>query len=238
MLKKALLTAALLVGTSGMAQAEFIKGDWSTVGDQLSVVDTETGIEWLSLTQTVGMSIDEVASQLDTTYAGWRLPTSDEVEQIFAWTFNEFSPDTILNDGHTVFQQNSTRWNAASRLIASYMISSFGETYSDTASNATRSFFRGIYINDTTEGNLVQQAQGYNWYYAAMVEEDRNFADDLSVSNEKYGVFLVSDGGATLASLNEPSINNNNPNAPADVPVTFALGGLALLGFGLRRKIK
>jgi hypothetical protein len=65
-----------------------------------------------------------------------------------------------------------------------------------------------------------------------------NATNDTSSSYTAYGVYLVSDGGTTQSSLNDPSLNANNANAPSSVPLpaTAALLGLGLLGFGARRK--
>jgi hypothetical protein len=62
--------------------------------------------------------------------------------------------------------------------------------------------------------------------------------NNTNYSNDAFGVYLVSDGGTTLSSINDPSLNANNANAPASVPLpaTAALLGLGLLGFGARRK--
>jgi hypothetical protein len=53
--------------------------------------------------------------------------------------------------------------------------------------------------------------------------------------NASSGVFLVSDGGFTYSSINTPTINANNANAPADVPAPFLLS-LVALAFTFRRK--
>jgi hypothetical protein len=46
-----------------------------------------------------------------------------------------------------------------------------------------------------------------------------------------YGVFMVSSGGETLSSLNNPSINANVP-----LPATLGLLGLTMDGLSFRRK--
>ena len=68
---------------------------------------------------------------------------------------------------------------------------------------------------------------------------------NINYSVKNRGVWLVSDGGMTFSSNNDPSINANNPNAPinqvsASVPLPASLGLLAmtLLGFSARRKSK
>lgn len=52
----------------------------------------------------------------------------------------------------------------------------------------------------------------------------------VNISHPSFGVFLVSDGGTTLLSINNPEINANNPNAPVPLPATLGLLGLAMAG--------
>lgn len=56
--KVALVTTMAL--TSVSANAEFIKGDWKVEGEQLSAVDTDTSLEWLSLSVTRGQGFSYV----------------------------------------------------------------------------------------------------------------------------------------------------------------------------------
>jgi hypothetical protein len=71
------------------AQAGIVSTDWKLTNDGLATLDDDglatlddvSGKEWLKLTQTDGMSVASVVSQLDTTFAGWRLPTDEEVRE-------------------------------------------------------------------------------------------------------------------------------------------------------------
>jgi hypothetical protein len=69
------------------------------------------------------------------------------------------------------------------------------------------------------------------------LSSNNNESNNTNFSFITYGVYLVSDGGTTLSLINDPSLNANNANAPASVPLpaTAALLGLGLLGFGARR---
>lgn len=75
-MRKIVLFAVMCLGAyAHVAEASFIKTDWQVAGDRKAVLDSTTGIEWLNLTQTNGLSVNQVISQLDTTFKGWRLPT-------------------------------------------------------------------------------------------------------------------------------------------------------------------
>jgi hypothetical protein len=54
---KITLIALLISATS--AHAELVATDWKNTGDGLATLDTATGIEWLDLTQTDNMSINQ-----------------------------------------------------------------------------------------------------------------------------------------------------------------------------------
>ena len=84
LLKKSLLAATLAVAMAGSANAGYISLDWQEEGDELAFLDEDAGIEWLKLTETAGMSINDVQAELGAggLYEGWRLASAFEVESI------------------------------------------------------------------------------------------------------------------------------------------------------------
>ena len=65
-----------------------------------ATLDSNTGIEWLDLSETVGMSMDYVVSQTGGggEFAGWRLPTSDELNVFFDEIID---PAVVTKSGET-----------------------------------------------------------------------------------------------------------------------------------------
>lgn len=70
-----------------------------------------------------------------------------------------------------------------------------------------------------------------------------SYGNELSserLNGDSYlGYFLVSDGGVTLSSIQDPTLNANNANSPYNVSeslgmASFLLGGLA---FARRKKV-
>jgi hypothetical protein len=57
-LKTTFIAVALLLSATS-TQAALVETDWTNTGDALATLDTDTGIEWLDLTQTLGMSINQ-----------------------------------------------------------------------------------------------------------------------------------------------------------------------------------
>lgn len=66
---------------SPLLQAAVINSDWKTNGDHLITRDTSSGLEWLDLTETNGLSRNYVFSQLGTNglFEGWRYALDNEV---------------------------------------------------------------------------------------------------------------------------------------------------------------
>lgn len=80
------LSAVLLLGLSGNAQALLESDDWKTPGDNLITRDTDSGLEWLDLTATSNLSYDYVSARLGIgeEFEGFRYANGAEVATL--WT--------------------------------------------------------------------------------------------------------------------------------------------------------
>lgn len=206
-----IVLASILALSSVSSNAEFIKGDWKNAGDNLSVVDSESGIEWLNLNQTIGMSIGTAQGLLDTTFAGWRLPSQDEVATMMTNISGfDFSGEAYKTwYGHTSLYENVAREMTlalGATKISSEKTFSAGLSLSNDGSSALKN--EALYDHvSTTYGQL---------------NINRN-PIPVSYASSYMGVYLVSDGGTTLSSLADPSINANNPNSSVPLPATLGL---------------
>jgi MYXO-CTERM domain-containing protein len=72
----------LLAGNQAYAAIDL--SDWKTPGDNLLVTDTVTGLQWLNLRQTAGMSYNDVTSDLSNTFSGFTLASAFQVATFFA----------------------------------------------------------------------------------------------------------------------------------------------------------
>tara|TARA_Y100001973_G_scaffold90104_1_gene137226 strand:+ start:525 stop:1247 length:723 start_codon:yes stop_codon:yes gene_type:complete len=234
---KKILLACVFTFVSLGANAEFVAGDWKVEGDGLVTADLDTGIEWLSLTETRGMSFNQVSTLLSAEYAGWRLPTRAEVNGLMA------------NITGLVTQENGQKGYSGSRSIYQRQAFDVIDVIGETERYTHHSIARGMYLNDDVQ--VEGEAQLLYSGAAARITNSSGTIniiyddyparvnDDFDTVDTGAGFFLVSDGGTTLLSLNNPTVNAQNANAPADVPApvlgSFAMFGLLLFG---RRKLK
>ena len=88
---KSISLAATALVLSSSVNAAIISTDWQTSGDNLITTDTESGLNWLDLTETNGLSYNYVSSQLGVggQFEGFRYATSDEVVALWAnWSID------------------------------------------------------------------------------------------------------------------------------------------------------
>lgn len=248
-----LMSVTLVAGLlSAPASAEFVKTDWVSAGDKKAVLDRSTGLEWLSLNETRGKSIAEVKVLLSTTLSGWRLPTQAEVSQMLTNFFEPYFPINgkawdLLKGRYTsndfglrtsAFSFNS-QWNAL-----------FGYAYS--ASGSYRDYMsQAMYVDDggnVRSGGVHRQLHTSTGYHSHVIDTQRYIsasttykASTCSNSTNCLSVFLVSDGGTTLSSQLDPSLNINNPNAPVnqvDVSVSAGFSAFGMLFMLMVRRRK
>lgn len=234
------LTLTLSLFAAGSANAELVSSDWLSEGDNLVTLDTSTGIEWLDLTQTKGMSARQVLS--DSRFEGWRLATFEELIPLFqnylpdvdytyvntsyrlgAWPHYENKTQiTQIREMLNLFVGNSTKMNTGQNQYDYEVIYGMGlkENGSIGITGGIMTGFDGYYTYNDARFYGVEGASG----------------GDFDYQNGVYAPYLVSDGGVTLSSIKDPSINQANPNAPinASAPLMGAFGGLLLIGVGMR----
>ena len=129
-LKLTLAASTLVLSTS--VNAALISTDWQNVGDNFITQDTDSGLEWLDLTETVGMSYDQVTAQMATggSLAGWSYATSSQISGFFdsAGGSGDYTGSSEANNG--VVESVSTFWGY-SRALTKFSKFLFAEV--DTA---------------------------------------------------------------------------------------------------------
>ena len=212
------LVGAVFTVLSCASQAGFIDTDWKVSGDGLATLHEETGIEWLKVTNTLGQSVDDVQADLAPggSLEGWRIPTSEEI--VTLWEAN-FAGSSVLNNpqgtrrNYSLYTQQAQDW-----------VSNMGEV---APSPTIRSYGLGYKENGQLGFFGVSRASGQTSYWYGYGDNTTDY------TNQYMGVLLVSDGGVTLSSINDPSLNIQNPQAPINQVSAPLLGGFGLMTIGL-----
>lgn len=219
-----------LLALSLSSNAAFINTDWKVAGDAQAVLHEETGIEWLNVTHTMGMSIDEVTGEMNGQFSGWRLPSIAEINEMYSDFFNI----------HGQLSDTAVNYVGVPEAVASQYISLFGETYS------SGDHYSIVNHLGSVEGYTYQSYVRYGG--SDILYGNREYGSNTAGSAYNVGVFLVSDGGTTLSSQNDPSLNQNNPNyaeagagpgaTSVPEPTSLAILGAGLMGFAFSRRKK
>lgn len=224
---KTLKIAALcgLFMLSAGAQAEFIKGNWQSDGDQQISLDTETGLEWLNLGNTGNLDMADYGTGVQDTglFKGFRVATQSEVESMLKRLWNT---ETLPHTGGWESNGGET-WDNLVKLEKTMGIVSKTDSqgYWYHYTNA------GYLSDDKTElKRTVSLTFGYQ--FKSYFEMDHNYVPD----RYNIGIFFVSTGGHTYSSQNDSEYSSHLTSVP--LGSTGLLLGSALLGFGLRRKTK
>jgi hypothetical protein len=231
--KNTLIAATLLLSITS-AQAALVESDWQSTGDALATLDTDTGIEWLDLTQTLDMSINQAESLTGagSIFEGWRLPTRAEVAQMMTTAFAS-EADLIAN-----FEGQRHIFTGVAITETRNFQSLFGIGYNSGSNRGTRGQFK----NDP--GQTYQAVESGVTYLRAdnrvvISTNSPRTGTDYDQHSWYLSVYLVSDGGTTLSSQLDPSLNSNNVQSPINnvsAPALLGLMSLGLFGFTARNR--
>ena len=99
-------TCACLAVVSFNVSAALVSVDWKASGDELIARDIVSGLDWLSLTETHGLTYNYVISQLSPSgsFEGFRIASSAEVVSMFNNFGIDLSPEGII--GSNTYDSN------------------------------------------------------------------------------------------------------------------------------------
>jgi hypothetical protein len=206
------IVTALASTMAFSASAEIINTDLNTAGDNLVITDTVTGLEFLNLNKTMGMTVSAVKAQLNTTFLGWRLSTGEEASSMLSNLLEGYGGYIdYFGLGRPSYE---TLYGVDSRSASALIgVSSWLQSYGMAASGSNDIRMYGFAYNETNKNTTMFSNYGPH---------------DESWSNPGYSTWLVRDASADIVDENS-GVN--------DVSTPFALSSLALLGFGaIRRK--
>jgi hypothetical protein len=101
---KNLFRSFCALGLTIAAQAHalpIVDADAFTAGDNKAIYDASSGLIWMDLDVAAGKTYDQVISELNGQYSGWRVPTELEVIQLWSslfsslgWIPDSYGPNT------------------------------------------------------------------------------------------------------------------------------------------------
>ena len=169
---------------------------------------------------------------LGTSLIGWRMPTFDEIKRLAI----ALAPTIQTPESH--YGYVSGVYANEFKMLGSNVPNHFYGIYE----NNNVSYGLSLYSTNSSAPNTLSSGEMYFGYNLASHGGGyRGGSTGLDVFRVYEGVYLVSDGGTTLSSLNDPMLNANNPNSPANqqpVPVNapVSLLALALIALGFRKQ--
>lgn len=226
-LKAGLLSLAFL-GSS--AHAGFVSIDWQVEGDNKVALHEETGIEWMkhSVTRSTSLASVEAQTGVGGIYENWRLPTFAEV--------------TTMMSAFPAPRQTTTSYGASSTDASSdysslnNTMNLFFGTFQSVPDNSGR---YATFFHRADSGSIVRS--GFRLFYGQYSKVAiRYLGHSGGLGGIAESVFLVNDGGISISSIQNPSLNVNNAEAPVNsvsTPIGLGAGFLALGLLRLRRKM-
>jgi hypothetical protein len=227
-LKKSAIGVCVIavLSLSPIASAELQSTDWLNEGDSLATLDTLTGIEWLDFSYTKGKSRLWLESNLQAggELEGWRLPTNDEVYQLLESSFTPL-------DNH----DTGTFYYVPQDEAVSFL------TLMDNGTTGASYFYydlkrrsEGPYARTRSVHGDVRNRYNSNYDY---VQKEKVAWEEQQTNPQLFNYMVVNDGGITLSSKRDPTLNARNQSAPINNVSTLFTGMMASFGLlALRRR--
>lgn len=214
--KSMMVAAAIAACFSLSAHAELSSVDWQEQGDGGITFDSQSGLEWLDLTYTLDMSLNDVSAELGQggMFEGWRLPSPDEVQGLMERMY----PEVVFYDDKETFEselienspvdieahaQNLSRWNSLLGVVVldveannSQSSSGLGFYFNDEEHNEAFDgidvFIAGVQkVTTKTDGDTESTVRDYQFSWVNDYSASGNYTEGLS--SPIAGVFVVSD---------------------------------------------
>lgn len=194
-----ILIGLLLLIASGASALPFTNADAFIDGDGQAICEIDSGLFWLDFGITNNKSFEEIQAELDTTYAGWRLPTEQEVKNLWngLWLNGHMGEHGYRMDAQEklerdVFYDNifslwgfNETWLSEIWTTEEFSISDF-YNYANT----------GMFLNEENQLQSFHFAQISASVFSAVLHESYAFCCNLPLgtASAAHSTLLVKDG--------------------------------------------
>lgn len=229
MIKQALLIA--MIAAPGFASADFLRSDFESVGDNLLITDTTTGVEYLDLSVTSSLSVDGLKSQSGDgqRFNGYSLASYDLIQDLAFSFFGEDYTALISNN------ESSTGVVSDASILGKMIdfADAFGVVredandinsyamYDNIEPSVSYNLMFGVNLKKTSgdidRGNLFVKHYNPEYGYA--------FEDDFT--NSASSLWVVSD--KSIQNYNYNRVNISDVNTPSTLASIFLIGSFAYL---------
>ena len=245
-LNKLIISLSLSLFLSGFAQAEYVKTDFASQGDNLAITDTVTGLTFLSLTETTGLSALDISSMQGAGgyFEGFSIASFDIMQYFQESNFGQAYIDMFAFevDGHYI--PNATNilpGDYAARMSQGIeFIDTFGQTF--TTASGPRSY--GLFsARDGSPSNYLlsgvdvnsQTANAGSLAFINHYDSSYGTAYDGTRQLSNYAYWMVSD---STVSNYYAELNAQESNASSDVSAPVSAMMLSILGIAFIRRRK
>lgn len=149
------LIVSLMIMTATTVNAELVSADWQAVNDNKIVLDTDTGIEWLKLSETEGVFPSDFTTLSDSggIYEGWTIANSDQITAFFYNAFPVMQTNTLEQNGRFIPSGMDIQATSEQAIIFAALISNNGHTKSP--SGGLRDYAYGFYQGNDGELDIM-----------------------------------------------------------------------------------
>ena len=213
----------------------FVDADAFAPGDKKAIYESSSGLTWLDFGITNDKSFDQVISELDSTYYGWRLPTEDEVKNLWNSTINTNNAPPWSEYDHEYIEHGSDAMHYQD------IFDLWGANVVKQNQNEPSNFFQLFFYQCegmllTSEGKLITVSITEEAAYLNHQQANQSFLHETFAGTNELGELTSGYAGKYLSTL---LVRDGKPvTVPEPMPSLLMLFGLIAVTASRRLKLK